>query len=363
MAWNPFKKFIAPKSFLGIDIGSSTIKVVELSQWRGKVKLDNYGRVSTSVIQRKPFLARSKNFLLLSAESISRAINAILEESTIKTRRVIFSIPDFSTFYTTFNLPPMPAEEVNQAVEFEARRHVPLSLSDVTLDWVSVNSEDSQTGGSGKGEKTILLVAIPNSVITQYQKIAELSGLEVLSLEGEVFSLVRALVDEKSQRAMALIDIGSRSTTVSIVDGGILRTSHSFDVSADELTMVIAKSLNIGLKVAEQLKREYGLLGNKERDLRKVLSPLVDLMLNETSKITRNYKQKTNRTVEVYIVAGGTALLPGLREYFSDWLKKEVRLANPFLDIVYPPVLEERLSKLGPSFAIVVGSALRGFKK
>lgn len=357
MIWHPFKRSF--KNFLGIDVGSSAVKIVELSRWKDKIKLENYGQVSVSPLQKKPFLSVNKNFLSLSAKSVSEAINAVLAEAEIKTRLTVFAIPDFSTFYTTFNLPPMSKEEIAHAVEFEARRHVPLPLSEIALDWISIDDKDT----SGEASLKILLVAIPNTVIKQYQAIAQFSNLKISVLEGEVFSLTRALVEEQSKKVIALIDIGSRSTTVSIVDKRVLKASHSFDVSGGELTTVISRSLNVGYKVAEELKKEYGLMPNKERDLRRILLPLIDSMLAEIDKISNNFSKQEGKEVDYYIVAGTSAFLPGLKEYFSEWLKKEVRIADPFSDIIYPPVLEDALKELGPGLVIAVGSALRGFEK
>ena len=96
-----------PEKFLGIDIGTSSIKMVELSSWAGRKKLENYGEISASVLYKKPFRTADKSSLILSDKDIARAIKAVTEEAGIKSRHVAFSIPDFSTFFTTFELPAM----------------------------------------------------------------------------------------------------------------------------------------------------------------------------------------------------------------------------------------------------------------
>ncbi|MDI6591447.1 MAG: type IV pilus assembly protein PilM [Patescibacteria group bacterium] len=349
----PFR--LIPKNSLGIDIGTSSIKMVELSRWGERRKLENYGELSSQALYEKPFRTFEKSALLLSNQDIARAITAILEEAKIKTREVIFSIPDFSTFFTTFELPPMTEKELPQAVRYEARLHIPLPLSEVTIDWRLIEGRPSQ-----KTPLKILLVSVPNEVINQYQEIARLANLQFQALEAEVFSLIRSLIGE-DKRPICLIDIGAQSTTCSIVEKGILKISHSFDFSGNELTSQIAKSLNIDYKKAEEYKKKYGLFPS-EQNIREILLPLIDFMLNEIDKISGNFYRTERKGIEKIILAGGTALLPGLKEYFFEKFQKEIEIANPFSNIFYPPILEEILREMGPAYAIAVGTALRGLE-
>jgi len=127
------------------------------------------------------------------------------------------------------------------------------------------------------------------------------------------------------------------------------------------LTRVLSKSLNIGYNEAEELKKKYG-IRSLEMPVGRILSPLVDLLAGEIEKISRNFYQTEGKNIERIIVAGGLALLSGLKEYLADWLKKPVEIANPFADILYPPVLGDVLKEMGPSYAIAVGMALRGLE-
>ncbi len=355
MLWTPFK--MIPKKFLGIDIGTSFIKIVELSGFGERKKLENYGEISSSALSKKPFKTFEKNTLLLSNQEISKAILAILEEAKIRTKNVIFSIPDFSSFFTNFELPPMTGEELPQAVRYEARQHVPLPLGEVTLDWQLIEGKPSDPA---KTKLKILLVAVPHEIINQYQEIAKLTNLKLLALEAEVFGLVRSLIGE-DKRIISLVDIGAQSTTCSIIEKGILKISHSFDPSGNELTWQIAKSLNINYNQAEQFKKKYGLIPS-EKNIREILLPLIDLILVEIEKIISDFYRAEREEVAKIILAGGTALLPGLKEYFFEKIGKEVEIANPFANIFYPPILEKTLKEMGPAYAIAVGMALRGFQ-
>ncbi|MBZ9578320.1 type IV pilus assembly protein PilM [Patescibacteria group bacterium] len=367
----PFK--IGLKSCLGIDIGTSGIKIVQLSLQRERIKLEKYGEATARIFYEKPFRTFEKSTLLLSNQDIARAILAICKEAKISERKAIFAIPDFSSFFTSFNLPAMTREEVSQAVRFEARHHIPLPLAEVSLDWSIIEGELSDRK---KVPLKILLAAVPNNVINQYRQIVVLSNLELKALEAEVFGLLRSLIGD-DKRVIILLDIGAQSTSCNIIDQGILKVSHSFDVAGNELTQVLAKALNVDYLTAENLKKIHGLKflvsgvppieKNQEiplmtKKVGEILRPLIDLILTETKKTSRSFYQTKGKKVQKVIIAGGSALLPGLKEYFFKSLKQEVEIANPFSDILYSPILEETLKKMGPSYAIAVGMALRGLE-
>ncbi|MFH1180794.1 MAG: type IV pilus assembly protein PilM [bacterium] len=347
-----FFKFI-PKKFLGVDIGTSAIKIVELQRRGDRKKLENYGEVKASVLYEKPFRTFEKSSLLLSSQDIARAIYAVIQEAKIKTKDCVFSIPDFSSFFTNFELPQMTKEELPQAVNYEARQHIPMPLGEVTLDWQVV-------GGNlpieQKEKLKILLVAVPNEVINQYQEIAQICQLNLFGLEPEVFGLIRSLPPEDQKPAFCIIDIGAQSTTCSIIERKVLKMSYSFDTAGNQLTEQIAKSLSVGYSEAEEMRKKYGLLPGGEKSIKDVLLPLVDVILREIERIS------SGKNIQKFILAGGASLIPGLKEYFQERLGKETEISNPFADIFYPPILEKTLKDMGPSYAIAIGMALRGLE-
>jgi type IV pilus assembly protein PilM len=364
------------KKFLGIDVGTSDIKIVEMGRRGRRILLENYGEVGTSFVKERPFRTFKKDALLLSDKDIARAVQDICQEAGIKTREVNFSIPDFCSFFTSFEMPAMSKEELPEAVRYEVRPYIPLPLSEITLDWLITEGKVSKT------PLKILVVAIPNDIISQYQAIANLSNLKLKVLEPEVFSLARALIrnkNAKEKKIIGIVDIGARSTTCSVFEGETLKTSYSFNVAGNELTERLARSLNIEYNKAEELKRKYGLVlknsgasqpgfpqknfgGKGKRNIREILIPLIDSILGEIKKAFRGFYQNEGKEVEKIILAGGLALLPGLKEYFFAELKKEVVISNPFLDISYPQILKEVLEKKGPFYAVAVGLALKGLE-
>ena len=158
---NPLKMFF-PKKMVGIDIGTASIKVVEISRWGQGKALENYGEIKSVSLYKEPFRNVEKGSYLLSNYFVSRAIRAVLDEARIKTKAAIISIPDFSTFCTSFELPPMSANELKDAVYYNASQYIPLPITETTLDWRLI--------GGIPGEKQsglkIFLVAIPNQIIS-----------------------------------------------------------------------------------------------------------------------------------------------------------------------------------------------------
>ena len=348
-----------PKSSVGIDIGTSEIKVVQLSSFAGRIKLENYGQISSKALYQRPFRTFEKSTLLLSTQDIVKAIKAIFEEAKIKTKTAYFSIPDFATFFTTFELPPMTKEEIPFAVEAEARRHIPLPLSEVVWDWQLLEKKPFM----GKERLKILLVSVPKEVVNQYSSIAKSLGIESTSLEAETFSLVRALSEK--DKIISIIDIGARTTSCSIIDRKILKISRSFDLSEDEFVQAISKSLGIDPDLAEEMKKKYGILPTEIKEggeIREILLPLINSLLRDIEQTFLRFKNTERKEVEKIILAGGGANLPGLLQYFQSYFKKEVEIANPFRKIYFPIILEETLKEMGPSYSIAVGLALRAFE-
>ncbi|MBI2577937.1 MAG: type IV pilus assembly protein PilM [Candidatus Wildermuthbacteria bacterium] len=351
-----FQSFpLFPKSYLGIDIGTSAIKLVELSGWTERRTLKNYGEIKSESLYQEPFRTFEKNTLSLSSEEIAKAIRAVMEESKIHVKKAIFSIPDFSTFFTNFEMPPMDSRELAEAVRFEARRHVPVPLSEVSYGWQIIEGPQKKLDPF-----KILMVAVPNESINQYQEIAKMAGVELAGLEAEVFGIIRSCLQKGDRGVTMLLDIGAQTTTISVVEKGMLRSSNSVDIAGKQFSERIASSGRVDFKTAEDMKIKDGLLlkvGTSE-----VLLPQMDALLQEMHRIAQSHKTDSGKDVEKVVVAGGSALLKGIKEFFEKDFVKNVSIASPFQHVFYPPLLEETLKKSGPAYAVAVGMALRGFE-
>jgi type IV pilus assembly protein PilM len=185
-------------------------------------------------------------------------------------------------------------------------------------------------------------------------------GFDVKGLEAEVFGLIRSVADpEKFLNPICLIDFGWQSTTISLVKSRNLLASHSFDISGSRLSKELASILKIDFQSAEALKKQYGLDPDKV-EIFKILSVKVDEIVVEIEKICQDFQQNQNQKIEDVVISGGTATLLGLKDYLANRLKRNVYIADPFKSIQSPPILQDRLKKIGPSFAVAVGVSLMG---
>lgn len=348
------------KSSLGIDIGTKVIRAVEISGNKGKLTLENYGEVNLDVACKEFFRSFDKKNLNPAVNNISVAIAAIIAETGIKTKKVVFSLPDFATFSTTFELPPMPKKDMVNAIGFEARKYIPLPLSELVLDWQLMNKE------SLKENNKVLVMAVPNIIVEQYKTIATNSGLELVALEAEAMALKRAVIGA-GDPTTCLLEIGFQSTNVNIVDDGFMKMSSSFDMAGKDLTYSLSETLNIPAGEAEELKKNQGLLDSEEK-ISHILIPILSVISEKAKTVIRDFELKENKKVERVILAGGTSMMKGIREYFEKSLNQnssqvlKVEIAKPFKNIIYPAVLEKKMEEVNLTYAIALGEALRKFE-
>jgi type IV pilus assembly protein PilM len=179
-------------------------------------------------------------------------------------------------------------------------------------------------------------------------------------VEAEALGLARGLTT-RGKTCTCLIDIGVQSTTINVVDQMNLKKSYSFDFSGSQLTYAVSSALGLEHTEAEEIKSKEGLASLKQ-EISKTLYLLIDPLLIEVKKILSEFYQEEEKDVDAIYLTGGTAALPGLKEYFAEVLKKQVEIPNCFSDLLYPPILGKTLEQLAPSFSVAVGVALGGLE-
>lgn len=340
------------KKIIGIDIGVGSVKIVEISKSGKKKNLLNYGELRTEFIKD----TIRENPSRFSNDSIAAAIRAILSETGIKTKEAVFSIPDFSTFFTSFDIPQMPHDEIPGAVHYNASQFITLPISEVTLDWQVMKKNPDDRNSPIR----VLLIAIPNKLIQDYQMIARLAGLDLYAMEAEAFGITRALCKD-DKKIICLIDIGAETSTINIAEGAYLRRSYSFNFSSNQITNSLSSLLQIDKDKAEELKIKEGLL-SQDKNIINSISALVDPLISEINIVIDDFMQKENQIVQEVYLTGGAANMPGLKKYFADKLSKGVVIGNCFLDIAYPMALEKNILEISSSFSGATGVALFKFE-
>jgi len=380
-----------PKGRLGIDVGSSAIKLVEISSAIQPLSLETYGLASlgeealsdsrslTAAIENirqgggddagggktdnhgeiifKAGLPSNSILGAFSDREISQIIKELLIRSRAKARRVCFSLPAFTTFFTVIELPPMKEKEIHAAIPYEAAKYVPIPLDEVFLDWsiISPSTSSGQAPSTGLDSEldsrnspqarasavssstlnslpngseqavNVLMVAILKEAVAKYTKIAQLSNLEMGALEPESFSLARALVGESKDLSI-IVDVGSSFTNIALMDRGSIRIVYN---------------------TRKKNHQETGQLNE-------------DAVVEGINSVLDSYRAKSHSVVSPKcILTGGMTQAPDFYKILKEKLNFEVLTLNSFEKINYLEGLEPALKEISSSFGVAVGLAMR----
>lgn len=356
-------------SVLGVDIGTSSLKVVQLRKEHGRAILETYGEIALGPYAGTE-VGRATH---LDPDNIKNALRDVTTEANVTANKAGFAIPFSSSLTAVVDFPKLPKAQLEPMIPLEARKYIPLPINEVTLDWFFIpdaplSDEWSRSRAAEKKEivkkQEVLLVAIHNETLSNYQAIVGGSNLAVGFYELEVFSVVRSAVGHGVAPVM-IIDIGAATTKVYIVERGIVRTSHLINIGAQELTLSITRSLGWSFDRAERVKREQGLLtvqgadAQQSQQVQAALLSTLGRMVSEINRVLLSYEKKHEQNVSRAILAGGGAALPGFAAYITEHMSIVVESANPFEKVQAPAFLNEVLTEVGPEFAVAVGVALR----
>lgn len=361
---NIFKSEKASESVLGIDIGSSAIKVVQLKKKGGKAVLETYGALSLG-----PYGNTDVGVVTnLSTDDIARALTDVIKESNITTMSGVIAIPSAASLIFTISLPAKVNEDqLASIVPIEARKYIPVPISEVSLDWFVIpqeidNFEDSMNEQKDKKvaepKLEILVVAIHNDTLSRFQEILTKTEIHSDSFEMEVFSNIRSTFNNDLAPVL-LMDFGASKTKLSIVEAGVVRVFHIVNRGSQDISKNISQSLTIPFNEAEKLKRSIGLDALANSQVSDIVRLSTDYIFSETNSVVLAYEKKYNKNISKVIMTGGGSLLKGLLEHAIANFNMEVVYGNPFSKTEAPAFLEPVLQTSGPEFAVAVGLALR----
>ena len=369
---NPIRRFFANTglfgasgdSALGIDIGSSSIKVVEIKRKKGKAVLETYGAIALG-----PYAdldaGRATN---LSTEKIAQALSEVLKQSGVTTTSAALSIPVQSSLIFTVELPfAVKESDMPSVIPTEARKYIPVPITEVSLDYFvlpqkepsfeELNNPDLSTKQPVKTR--VLVVATQNAAVSKYRSIVSQCALSASFFEIEIFSSIRANFEHELSLVL-LMDFGALRTKLSLVEFGMVKSYHTVDRGEADITDSIAKSLTIPFSKAEKMKKEFGLFENMaEKTLADIIKTHLDYIFAETNNVLLEHERRYNQTISKVILSGGGSLLKGLKEVAVSNFQVEVEVGRPFSKVGAPAFLERVLESMGPEFAVAVGLALR----
>lgn len=356
---NFFDKFLnkaltkANESVLGIDIGASSIKVVQIKRKGGRAVLQTYGEIALGPYGNTEIGRATK----LSPGQIGEALKDVLLESSVSTKSSAISIPMRSSMVSVFKMPKMKDKQLSQMIPIEARKYIPVPISEVTLDWFVVpGAEDDE---EQKFLET-MVVAIHNNILSDYSQIVKSANLNTSFFEVEMFSTARAVLDTAYNNPVMIIDVGAGATKVYVAERGIIRDSHIVNKGSQDITLNISRSLNVTVDYAEKMKRNYG--GNEpkqDEEIRQIIDLIMDPIFSDARNFLLNFQKKYNKSISKVLLVGGGVLLEGLVEKAQEKLSVEVAHGNPFEKIETPAFLEDILKETGAAFTVAIGLAIR----
>lgn len=372
---NLFKKYLGnlfkfgdgdTSSAVGIDIGSSAIKVVEIKRKGGKAILETYGAIALG-----PYAGLDAGAVTnLPVDKLSEALKEVLKQSGVNTSIGAFSIPVQSSLIFNIELPALVKDsEMAEIVPTESRKYIPVPINEVSLDYFilpekepsfeEMNQNELNVPQKNSDKKDLLVVATQNDAVSKYRSIVSLDAMKSSFFEIEVFSSIRSNFDHELSPVL-LMDFGASRTKLSIVEFGMLKSYHTVDRGGSDITDAISRSLSIPFADAEKMKKEYGLFSNSgDKNLADIIKIHIDYIFSETNNVLLSYERKYNRTINKIIFSGGGSLLKGLKESATDNFKIDIENGHPFSKVVAPAFLDKVLETMGPEFAVSLGLALR----
>ena len=356
-------------SVIGVDIGSSSIKIVQLRASRGVAILETYGEISLGPYAKQAIGKMVK----ISPEKTAEAITDLIREANITARTGGISIPFSSSLVSVLELPKVDKDALKRIVPIEARKYIPVPISEVTLDWFVIPHEEGEQSAFDQIQKgtpkpapgqEVLLVAIQNATLRAYQTLTATAGIDVSFYEIEIFSVIRAVVDH-GVAPVLVVDFGAATTKIYIVERGVVRLTHLATIGSQHMTEVLARSMGWEFEKAERVKRERGLVDStaysvhENEQIKEALLSTLSRVFSEVNRVLLSYGQRYNKNVARIILTGGGAALPGLSGVAKTSLNVEAQIANPFAHTEAPAFLDAVLREIGPGFAVSVGLALR----
>ncbi len=370
---NPFKKILGSiktlgvdgsHSALGIDIGTSAIKVVEIKKKGGKAVLETYGAIALGSYADLDI----GRVTYLTPEKTTEALKELLKQSGVSTNYCSLSIPVQSSLIFTIELPAQfNPNDLNSIISTEARKYIPVPITEVSLDYFMLPRKELSFAEANDPNMTqatvekikVLVIATQNDAVNKYRSIVSETALDAKFFEIEIFSSIRSNFEHELSLIL-LMDFGASRTKISLVEFGTVEAYHTINRGGADISDSIAQSLSIPFLEAEKRKREFGLFGDpSEKSLADIIKLHTDYIFSETNSVLLGYEKKYNRTINKVILTGGGALLKGLKEVAQNNFQVEVEIGHPFSKVEAPAFLDKVLEATGPEFAVSIGLALR----
>lgn len=336
---------------VGLDIGTKSIKVVELNRDGKGFALRSAGAVGYNGIGIDAALTDEK-----AVADLAGTIKKLMRDAKIGSKDVAISLAETQVFTRVMQFPLLNDAEIASAVKWEAEEYVPIPIKDAIIEHQIIDRAEQ----TNPPQVLVLLVAVLRTLVENYISVCEKAGLNVVGVETELISMVRSLAPENAPSLV--VDFGAHSTDIAITKNGQLYFSRSVPTAGDAFTRAVAQSLGVTVQQAEEYKRTYGLREDQlEGKVGRALSPIIKVVAGEIKKAIHYYQLNIKgETPTSVILAGGSAGLIGLTPILTELLGMEVTIGTPFSKIKVDPEAARGLANYAPLYAAAAGLAMRG---
>lgn len=339
----------------GLDIGTTTLKSVWFEQKKETVTVK-------AVYSSKAPVSGMTSSSPLDAEQMAKSIRDHVVEAKIGTRNVQISLADNLVYTKVVEMPMLSDKELESAIYWEAEQYIPAPLSTIMLDHVVLRKNIQSSSGP---RMQVLLVGAPTATIQKYQKVVEMAGLSVVSIETEMLAAVRAIVSSSTFPISLIVNIGSLNSSIAIAQQGIIVFAYTVPIGSMSITRAIASDFGFTQEQADEYKKAYGIADpNVGVKIKRAIDPILASFVSEMKKALAYYVQRYKGELPVtqIVLSGGTAKLPGVDAFFVNNVGLETVVANPWKSLHIEGVPQVFIDD-GPEFTVAIGLALKGYER
>jgi type IV pilus assembly protein PilM len=342
----------AGSSVCGIDIGSGSIKVVQAKQEKGTIVLETYGALSLAPFANDPIGKPAK----LSETDTVKAITQVLQEARITAKKFVVSLQSNAVLVFVVTLPRASSADLGTIIPNEARKYIPVPITEVSLDWFIIPDKETYEQEAAAPSPTIdiLVVAVRNETLQNYQTILQQAALPSPTFEIESFATMRSVL-RREIAPVLIVDVGTAFTSMMIVEYGVIRIFHIANRGSAFTTESLMRSLSIPFEKAEEIKFTI----DKHPEALPVINESHQYLVSEIKRVLLEYEHTQGRVVSKIILSGGGSLVSGFSPLVAKETTIETVFADPFAKMDAPEFMRPLLQKTGPEFAVAAGLALK----
>ena len=347
--------FGKPKDIIGLDIGSSSVKLVKLKESGKSFQLERFGiqPLATELIV---------DGTIMDAGMVIDAIKALLAEQKIKTKTAAISLSGNAVIVKKITLPAMSEDELAESIKWEAEQYIPFDINDVNVDFQILGSAQ---GAEGQPQINVVLVAVKKDKLNDYTALVTEAGLDPLVVDIDAFAIENMYginYDAGHGEITALINIGASIMNINILKDGTFAFARDISIGGNRYTETIQKELGLSYEEAEKAKKGEAVEGVQADDSQRVINTVSAELASE---ITRSFDffrtTSAHENIDKILISGGCSMLNGIAPFLSDKLGIGVELANPFKNIKINPkdFDPEYIQNTAPIAGVAVGLAMR----